>query len=104
VIFSPCSNSLAQQLVCGQCAHYVLFYPHLESAGGLARWIRHHLQLKPLIAADTFVDIVTRLAALYTLIETPQQSVGTTSNSMSKDERTNRHVVAAAEALANNPR
>jgi hypothetical protein len=83
-----CSGTLSQQLVCRQCADFVLFYPHLDSARSLADWAARHLKLKQLIESDMFVDIVTRLAALYTLVETPQQNVGNEDHNNSKKSTT----------------
>jgi hypothetical protein len=62
-------------LVCRQCSDFVIFYRHLDSANSFADWVTKHLKLKQLIESDMFVNIVTRLAGLYTLIETPQQNV-----------------------------
>ena len=56
---------------------FVLFRRHLESHTEFSGWVARHLRPRSPLHSDVFVDVVTRLNALYVLFETPQQNLDT---------------------------
>lgn len=59
------------------CSDFVLFRRHLESHAEFSGWVARHLRPRSPLLSDVFVDVVTRLNALYVLFETPQQNLDT---------------------------
>ena len=69
--------NLEENLICKECSNLVMYHKHIESNQSMADWIKHHLKHKSYMTSDIFVDVVTRLNALYVLFETPQQNLDT---------------------------
>ena len=71
------SQDSSRSLVCKKCSDFTIFRHHVESHTAFSDWIKHHLKNKAPLRSHTFVDVVTRLNALYVLFETPQQNLDT---------------------------
>ena len=65
----------SKDLLCKKCSDFTIYRHHLESTENFSGWIRKHMKQKSSLKSNIFVDVVTRLNALYVLFETPQQNL-----------------------------
>ena len=78
--------NVEDNLICKDCSDLVLYPRHIETNKSLSDWIKHHLKHKSTMKSDIFVDVVTRLNALYVLFETPQQNLDSDIEEESKEK------------------
>ena len=83
------SREVSEKIVCSDCSDFTIFRHQLESDKQFHGWAKTHLKGKKALDSNTFVDVVTRLNALYVLFETPQQNIETAPKVLEEEEEEN---------------
>ena len=86
LIMPNISQESEKKIVCEDCSDFTIFRRHLDSSKHFQDWAKAHLKSQNTLDSDTFVDVVTRLNALYVLFETPQQNIETDPESLEQAE------------------
>ena len=61
--------------MCRNCSSFTLHHRHIDSSAHFKVWCSKRLANKTPLSSSLFVELITRLAGLYVLIETPQQNM-----------------------------
>ena len=86
LLVMPNVSQDGEKILCEDCSDFSIFRHHLDSSKHFHDWAKTHLKSKNTLSSDTFVDVVTRLNALYVLFETPQQNLETEPESLQQEE------------------
>ena len=85
IVLPNISNQTSEKVVCRKCSDFTIFRRHVDSNKHFEEWCSRHLKPKKPLVGDMFVEVVTRLNALYVLIETPQQNLDPSENDKGSD-------------------